>query len=235
MITIGERQPVGPQGDWCEVETLEDGVVVARIMSSAVESYHVTQSSGKVDGGRLILKRKNEEPAIPLAQGSTIRVLVGQAGGPEHEILHGTVDYVEIRRDAVDEPFVIQVQGRGRGARLMDNGYRGSAQGTLDEVVACLTEQESVVTTSAPFIGDIRLWADAGSTFGLLQLLAISTGTLLERRQSGGFDLTTRELVVAARAGEIPRTIPAEDVLKVRKRQGTPVRGIKDDPESQKE
>lgn len=228
MQTIGERHLM-KTGDYSELEVLDGEEPVVRLQG-AIESFNIKTTSGAVDACRLLLKLDPEQARVVLAPDSRIRVVAGRDGETaEKELFCGTVDYVEAQRDVPNEPLKLELQARGPGGRLLDEGYKGSAEGTFEAVVTDVTSIEPVVRCDVAPPGQFRVWADAGSAFGVLQLLAISTDMLVERGRAGGFSLTTRARMLEALREQPRLTIDASAMQKTRMRQGRPVRGIADD------
>lgn len=228
METFGERR-FTKTGDYSDLEILDGDEPIMRLQG-AIESFNIKTTSGAVDACRLLLKFDAEQTRALLTPDTRIRVVAGREGETgEQELFRGRVDYVEAQRDVTNEPLRVELQARGPGGQLLDEGYKGSVEGAFEAVVASVTSVEPVVRCDVVPPGEFRLWADAGSVFGIVQLLAISTDMLAERRREGGFSLTTRTRVLEALREQPRITVDPSMMQKTRMRQGRPVRGIADD------
>lgn len=231
MITVGERHLTEPNDTWWEVHVFDGDEQLAVMQGSVVESANVTDPSGGIGAARLLLKLPDEQSMGCVAQGRHLRLVVGSAVGPEPVCLFkGRVDYVETRRENPAEHFQLEVHARAAGSQLLDEGFRGEADGSLDEIVKTLCQLEPVVEVAeAPNLGRLRVWTDAGSAWGALQLLAASARSVIMGEGHDRFVLSTREAAFARMDRKPVQVIDASKAKNVTFREGVPVRGISDD------
>jgi hypothetical protein len=232
MILIGERRTVDPNETWWQVNLSRGGETLVRFNSSAVENASIKDRSGCVAGGRLLLKFAEPGALECCKQGAQVSVDVGSAGVEEPtSIFRGTIDYVETRRETPAAPYQVELHVRGPGARLLDEGYRGELSGMLPEIIRQLCAAEPVVQCDdAPEPGDARAWIDAGSTFGVLQLLAASLGAVVVNdRREGFFAFTTRAAAFARMQKRGAQVVDGATMKNLVVREGVPIRGVASD------